>query len=96
MKTERFRRERLRCTLKCFWHDKRGCEDSICDFMLYSDIANDLTKVMDEFKLDAVDVGIMAIGISKQLGALAIKKKIWNYKHADYPDDEIEVLMNDD
>ena len=90
------KRHRLKLSMKCYWHDRRNCEDSRCDF-LTSDLepGKEIMQLMKMYKLDGVDIVIMSLGIKSEWSVKEIQKKICNWKNSRYPDNEIEFLMSD-
>ena len=89
-------RKRLKLKLKCFWHDRRGCEDNRCDNDgMFFEPANAIIELMDTYKLDGVDVAFMVLGVKSEWSVLEIKRKILNWKNSAYPANDISFLMND-
>ena len=78
---ERVKRHRLKLSMKCYWHDRRNCEDSRCDFStLDLEPGKEIMKLMKNYGLDGVDIAIMTLGIKSEWSVKEIKRKIQKIK----------------
>ena len=83
-------------SMKCYWHDRRNCGDSRCDFStLDLEPGKEIMQLMKIYELDGVDIAIMSLGIKSEWSVKEIQRKICNWKNSKYPDNEIEFLMSD-